>query len=284
MPENPPAGNRVGRTLCAWLFTFAEELELKFIQFDEAGHTKANFGQIMLPSDSFPSLRRLYLPEVQGDTIYHRVWALKPMVSKLLSVVIGAYCFDFDKGFIPNLVQPIYENSPHLESLSLYMSVYLGKPRLLGFWCKLLSVMPLKVLALKSCCGIGDLGNYPTTHYGSIFPHLRRLRLSNKLRLTDWKMLPKIAKACPNLEWLYIYPRGEVDYYEPLNARSVNHRSFQPIEIQMLEIRFDPELTSEDEKWRNIWSNMVRFLTTIWPNAYIVTGKSLGPISEWDDY
>ncbi|KAG8736451.1 hypothetical protein FRC11_002630, partial [Ceratobasidium sp. 423] len=230
-----------------------ERLKLQFmVNWD--GEPEAGYGFNSIPpcpSTLFPSLRRFHLDGLSDDRLFRWIWSLKPIVSALSSVYIEGYHFIFNlEQFNNNIVQPIHEATPNLTILSITVSELLDTINTLDIVCEVLSHMRLKELELN---GVKNWGPYPTTHQANIFTHLRRLRLSNSLELKWWRTLADVAKALPNLEYLYL---PLVRIFEPhdLDDANVEHTSIQPIEIEVQEPFVFGKLAIEE------WHNYSRLL------------------------
>ncbi|CAE6535782.1 unnamed protein product [Rhizoctonia solani] len=210
-----------------------ERLKLQFmINWDGEPGAGFDFDNIppCLPT-LFPSLRIFDLSGLHSNRLYRWIWGLKPMVSALSSACIeGCDSTSNPEEFNNNILQPIREASPDLTSLSIAVPDLPDTMNALEIACETLSQMRLKELELR---GLKGWGPYPTIHQASIFPHLRRLRLSILLELKWWQTLVNVAKALPNLEYLYIWPL--IRTFEPrdLDDANVEYTSFQSIEIEV---------------------------------------------------
>ncbi|CAE6479568.1 unnamed protein product, partial [Rhizoctonia solani] len=98
------------------------------------------------------------------------------------------------------------------------------------------------------------------------------LSLLNIFGVPELKILPKIAKACPNLERLRINFSGLIDPYEQpidMDTGCVDHTAHQLIEIESHMPVVCPSNTggSFQERWVTSCRNLSSFLKAIWPNA-----------------
>ncbi|CAE6414802.1 unnamed protein product [Rhizoctonia solani] len=247
-----------------------EELEMGFYDCRDEVAPTPNSNEILLPPDSFPSLRRLRLHSMPSTVRCHELWAIKPMFSGLLLLSLDIHMIDYgtDSGRSTfNPPQLIYHNCPKLESLSLHIG-YKTQP--LELMLDLLSIIPLKALCLYLGTGYNLEVEDPATCSWRIFPHLRHLSLSKILGVPELKLLPKIAKACPNLEWLHIQSTDPFGLREqPMDTGCVDHTAYQSIEIETDMPGDYPPYMEEilQEYWNTSCCNMSSFLKAIWPNA-----------------
>ncbi|KAG8689409.1 hypothetical protein FRC11_002718, partial [Ceratobasidium sp. 423] len=182
------------------------------------------------PPSMFASLRKLHLRGVPSIALTRWLWNLEPLVSGLSSAGIRVNDHGFDREkFVTQIVQSMYRNSPCLESVSVQVNCP-GRLGVLEAACELLSVMPLQALTLELYTGY--LEDYPMAYSECTFARLRCLDLSGPLELDYWTVLPKIAKAFPNLEYLYICPLCYSGIRKPFDINGIDHKAFQSIKIQ----------------------------------------------------
>ncbi|KAG8703194.1 hypothetical protein FRC11_010917, partial [Ceratobasidium sp. 423] len=132
--------------------------------------------------------------------------------------------------FNNNIVRPIHEASPNLNSLSITVPDLPDTMNALDIACEVLCKTPLKELELRD---LKNWGSYPTVHQESIFTHLRRLRLSILPELKWWRTLANVAKALPNLEYLYVWPLIRTSEPHTLDDANVEHVSPQLVGIEV---------------------------------------------------
>ncbi|CAE6518521.1 unnamed protein product [Rhizoctonia solani] len=200
-------------------------LHIRFAKM--AGGVEENFKKAPLPSDLFPSLKKLCLFMIPNVGLFEWVWGLKPLVSKLLSAQIEGWKVGSDiKTFTPIIVQLIHENSPMLEVLDFDLKMNKGELGLLETACEVLSTIQLKTLTLSG----GEIGAFPPTYSKTTFPYLYHLRLQAECHAAGCATFPMIAKAFPNIEYLYIDPLSHPKPYN-LSDMKIDHTAFQSIKI-----------------------------------------------------
>ncbi|CAE6518528.1 unnamed protein product [Rhizoctonia solani] len=223
---------------------FLEALVICFAYaHDEAEHKFRN-SKGPLPSNMFPCLQNLRLTMIPNVSLFRWIWELKPLVSGLSSTHIGGWEIGFDcETFASIVVQLLHKNSPNLVEFGCGFRVDSEGVELLQAAYELLSVMPIKTLVLDGV----DIGSFPPDYSENTFPHLRHLQLQAEYHAAGCSTYPKIAKAFPNLEYLYIDPLSYPNRCDPSNM-NLEHTSFQSIEIYIPGIRLSNKKLDESTR------------------------------------
>ncbi|KAL5635235.1 hypothetical protein ACGC1H_003059 [Rhizoctonia solani] len=216
-----------------------------------------------LHSNLFPSLRRLHLGRVPYFSLYQWIWSLSPLVSGLSSACIDRQEFGFSpEEYRVNVVRPIHENSPSLNALSVFVADL--KMGALETTCEILSQIPLKELELHC---MRYWGLFPATYSGSTFPHLQRFIIQAPLGIEHWPTIIQVAKALPNLEFLYIWPY--IRTFALIGYVGIDQIALQKIKIEVQRPFLGDACTNEG--WDEAVLSVLGFLRAIWPNALIST-------------
>ncbi|CAE6478837.1 hypothetical protein ACGC1H_003069 [Rhizoctonia solani] len=249
------------------------QLQTTFCMEGFTNEAKYNLSVTPLPSSLFPSLRTLNLKGASHIDLFHWLWRLKPMVSGLSSAHINVPDFGSNRQWLAvNFAQLIHDNSPNLIDLSINLNPASNEMGALEIACELLSTVPLQALTFDWF--FVRAGDYTTTHSNSTFYHLRRLNISATFHPSDWAILPKIAKAFPNLEHLGITLSIQLESYEPLAVGCINHMTFQPIDIDITLYCYENSPISDEEQWKNIRNDITNFLKSIWSTSSIAIDSS----------
>ncbi|CAE6402107.1 unnamed protein product [Rhizoctonia solani] len=246
-----------------------EELQIDFLRSDISNKSQTNTSP--LPSSSFPSLRTLTLNSLPNRNVFFQISDLIPKVPRLSSVNLSVSGFILAPDDFADCWSQL-KRSPNLVDLSLTMDFHnMGA---LHIAYKILSEKPLEALGIYS----RQMGEYPISYLDKAFPHLRRLNLMPPFELADWSVLPKIAKAFPNLELLCMKPRGfnMVDTLGRLDTSG--HLASQKIEIRLVHDSYQHEflVNGREGGWNEAGNQVINFLRRIWPNAVVVP--------EWQDH
>ncbi|CAE6481501.1 unnamed protein product [Rhizoctonia solani] len=180
---------------------FLERLQLGFItDWDSMANLdperRYDCSEVLpLPSNLFPSLRKLNLSHPPDIHLYHWMWSLKPLTYGLLSARVDLRSFDFNpEDYQLHVVRPLRENSPSLTALSVFVSDHQDRVGGLDVLCGILSLIPLKELKLRC---IRNWGSFPAAYSGKTFPHLRRLIFDPPFAPTYWHIIIEVAKILP---------------------------------------------------------------------------------------
>ncbi|CAE7152879.1 unnamed protein product [Rhizoctonia solani] len=223
-----------------------ERLKLKFgPNYQDEPKGGYDFNHVLPRSPTlFPSLRKLFLEEVPDARVFRWIWSLKPLVSQISSARVGrSYEFTIDpQEFDTNIIQPMRQGSPSLTVLSV--AVY--RRDRIGFLemaCKLMFQIPLEELELT---GLRQWDIYPAIYQATTCPHLRCLRFTGPFEPEKWRELIYLAKALPNLEYLFIWPILQILEAQDPNGIIVEHPALQPIKIDIREPVIVNNLTSAE--------------------------------------
>ncbi|KDN34852.1 hypothetical protein RSAG8_12084, partial [Rhizoctonia solani AG-8 WAC10335] len=219
----------------------------------------------------FPSLRSLNLERVPNARMFRWIWGLKPLVSGVSLARIDRDFSSNPEEFDANIIQPMREGSPSPSNLSISVSG-LRHMGALEIACELMSRMPLKVLEIH---GVAGWGPYPAIYQASTFSHLRRLSFWTPLVPEQWRVLTNLAKALPNLEYLFIWPLIRALKPWGLDSTDVEHPALQPIHME-IEVFVLENRTREERE--NHTRPLLKCLRTIWPNASFLVGGIATPI------
>ncbi|CAE6411159.1 unnamed protein product [Rhizoctonia solani] len=212
-----------------------EQLKLTFMSnYQDEPKGGYDFNHVLPCSPTlFPSLRKLILHEVPDACVFRWIWSLKPLVSQILSARVSrSYKFTIDpQEFDTIIIQPMRQGSPSLTMLSVavYNEDRIG---LLEMACKLMFQIPLEELELT---GLKHWDIYPVIYQAITCPHLRCLRFRGPFEPEKWQELIYLAKALPNLEYLFIRPILQMVKAQDPNGIIVEHPALQPIKIDIWE-------------------------------------------------